>query len=198
MSNKEETTPIKDQDTKIDSQENNGTELNVEKNLENNSEDNLENNLEKKIEELNDKLLRSLAENQNLRKIHEKEREDLIKYSSSSFAREILNLADNLERAFVLFKDNPKFKSDEFKDTMLGIELIEKELVNSFDKNGIKSFESVGKKFDPNFHQALNEVESEQEDGMVINEIQKGYMLNDRLLRPALVSISKKKTNANS
>ena len=198
MNNKEETTPIKDQDTKIDNQENNGIELNVEKNLENNSEDNPENNLEKKIEELNDKLLRSLAENQNLRKIHEKEREDLIKYSSSSFAREILNLADNLERAFGLFKDNPKFKSDEFKDTMLGIELIEKELVNSFDKNGIKSFESVGKKFDPNFHQALNEVESEQEDGMVINEIQKGYMLNDRLLRPALVSISKKKTNANS
>jgi molecular chaperone GrpE len=198
MNNKEETTPIKDQDTKIDSQENNGTELNVEKNLENNSEDNLENNLEKKIEELNDKLLRSLAENQNLRKIHEKEREDLIKYSSSSFAREILNLADNLERAFGLFKDNPKFKSDEFKDTMLGIELIEKELVNSFDKNGIKSFESVGKKFDPNFHQALNEVESEQEDGTVINEIQKGYMLNDRLLRPALVSISKKKTITNS
>lgn len=198
MNNKEETFPIKDQDTKKDTQENNGTELNVEKNLENNSEDNLENNLEKKIEELNDKLLRSLAENQNLRKIHEKEREDLIKYSSSSFAREILNLADNLERAFGLFKDNPKFKLDEFKDTMLGIELIEKELINSFDKNGIKSFESVGKKFDPNFHQALNEVESEQEDGMVINEIQKGYMLNDRLLRPALVSISKKKTNTNS
>jgi len=198
MNNKEETAPIKDQDTKIDSQENNGIELNVEKNLENNSEDNPENNLEKKIEELNDKLLRSLAENQNLRKIHEKEREDIIKYSSSSFAREILNLADNLERAFGLFKDNPKFKSDEFKDTMLGIELIEKELVNSFDKNGIKSFESVGKKFDPNFHQALNEVESEQEDGIVINEIQKGYMLNDRLLRPALVSISKKKAATNS
>ena len=198
MNNKEETTPIKDQETKIDTPENNGTEPNVENNLENNIEENLENNLEKKIEELNDKLLRSLAENQNLRKIHEKEREDLIKYSSSSFAREILNFADNLERAFVLFKDDPKFKSDEFKDTMLGIELIEKELISSFDKNGIKSFESVGKKFDPNFHQALNEVESEQEDGMVINEIQKGYMLNDRLLRPALVSISKKKTNTNS
>jgi molecular chaperone GrpE len=198
MNNKEETTPIKDQETKIDTPENNGTEPNVENNLENNIEENLENNLEKKIEELNDKLLRSLAENQNLRKIHEKEREDLIKYSSSSFAREILNLADNLERAFVLFKDDPKFKSDEFKDTMLGIELIEKELISSFDKNGIKSFESVGKKFDPNFHQALNEVESEQEDGMVINEIQKGYMLNDRLLRPALVSISKKKANTNS
>jgi molecular chaperone GrpE len=185
MNNNEETAANKDQEQKIETPENNVAEPNVE------------NNLEKKIEELNDKLLRSLAENQNLRKIHEKEREDLIKYSSSSFAREILNLADNLERAFGLFKDNPKFKSDEFKDTMLGIELIEKELINSFDKNGIKSFESIGKKFDPNFHQALNEVESDQEDGIVINEIQKGYMLNDRLLRPALVSISKKKTNSN-
>ena len=157
----------------------------------------VENNVEKQIEELNDKLLRSLAENQNLRKIHEKEKEDLIKYSSSSFAREILNLADNLERAFGLFKDSPKFKSEEFKDIILGIELIEKELINSFDKNGIKSFESIGKKFDPNFHQALNEVESEEETGTVINEIQKGYMLNDRLLRPALVSISKKKSDLN-
>jgi molecular chaperone GrpE len=185
MNNNEETNSNKDQEQKIDTPENNG------------AEPNLEINLEKKIEELNDKLLRSLAENQNLRKIHEKEREDLIKYSSSSFAREILNLADNLERAFGLFKDNPKFKSDEFKDIMTGIELIEKELINSFDKNGIKSFESMDKKFDPNFHQALNEVESEKEDGMVINEIQKGYMLNDRLLRPALVSISKKKNNTN-
>ena len=104
MNNNEETTSNKDQEQKIDNVENNG------------AEPNLENNLEKKIEELNDKLLRSLAENQNLRKIHEKEREDLIKYSSSSFAREILNLADNLERAFGLFKDNPKFKTDEFKN----------------------------------------------------------------------------------
>ena len=178
MNNNNETAPNDNQEEKI-----NNTEV----------ETVAENNVEKQIEELNDKLLRSLAENQNLRKIHEKEKEDLIKYSSSSFAREILNLADNLERAFGLFKDSPKFKSEEFKDIILGIELIEKELINSFDKNGIKSFESIGKKFDPNFHQALNEVESEEETGTVINEIQKGYMLNDRLLRPALVSISKKK-----
>ena len=182
MNNNNETAPKDNQEEKVN---------NVET-----AENSAENNIEKQIEELNDKLLRSLAENQNLRKIHEKERDDLIKYSSSSFAREILNLADNLERAFGLFKEDPKFKSEEFKDIMLGIELIEKELVNSFDKNGIKSFESVGKKFDPNFHQALNEVESEQENGIVINEIQKGYMLNDRLLRPALVSISKKKPNS--
>jgi molecular chaperone GrpE len=182
MNNNNETPPNDNQEEKINNAE---------------VETVAENNVEKQIEELNDKLLRSLAENQNLRKIHEKEKEDLIKYSSSSFAREILNLADNLERAFGLFKDNPKFKSEEFKDIVLGIELIEKELINSFDKNGIKSFESVGKKFDPNFHQALNEVESEEESGTVINEIQKGYMLNDRLLRPALVSISKKKADLN-
>jgi molecular chaperone GrpE len=182
MNNNNETAPSDNQEEKV-----NNTEAATV----------AENNIEKQIEELNDKLLRSLAENQNLRKIHEKEREDLIKYSSSSFAREILNLADNLERAFGLFKDNPKFKSDEFKDIMIGIELIEKELVNSFDKNGIKSFESIGKKFDPNFHQALNEVDSEEESGTVINEVQKGYMLNDRLLRPALVSISKKKADIN-
>jgi len=180
MNNNNETPPNDNQEEKINNAE---------------VETVAENNVEKQIEELNDKLLRSLAENQNLRKIHEKEKEDLIKYSSSSFAREILNLADNLERAFGLFKDNPKFKSEEFKDIVLGIELIEKELINSFDKNGIKSFESIGKKFDPNFHQALNEVESEEETGTVINEIQKGYMLNDRLLRPALVSISKKKND---
>ena len=182
MNNNNETAPNDNQEEKINNAE---------------VETVAENNVEKQIEELNDKLLRSLAENQNLRKIHEKEKEDLIKYSSSSFAREILNLADNLERAFGLFKESPKFKSDEFKDIMLGIELIEKELINSFDKNGIKSFESIGKKFDPNFHQALNEVESEEETGTVINEIQKGYMLNDRLLRPALVSISKKKSDLN-
>jgi molecular chaperone GrpE len=98
MNNNEETIPNKDQEQKIDNVENNGVEPN------------LENNLEKKIEELNDKLLRSLAENQNLRKIHEKEREDLIKYSSSSFAREILNLADNLERALSLSQMNLKIQ----------------------------------------------------------------------------------------
>jgi len=152
--------------------------------------------LEEKVEELKDKLLRSLAENQNLRKIHDKEKEDLIKYSSSNFAREVLNIADNLERAFDLLKNNPEFDSDKFKDVKIGIELIEKELINSFERNGIKSIETVGKKFDPNYHQALNEVESDKEDGTIINEIQKGYTLYDRLLRPAMVYISKKKKDS--
>jgi len=166
------------------------------KELNNNLEKDLIKDLEEKVEELNDKLLRSLAESQNLRKIHDKEKEDLIKYSSSNFAREVLNIADNLERAFDLFKNNPEFNNDKFKDVKVGIELIEKELINSFERNGIKSMESVGKKFDPNYHQALNEVESDKEEGTIVNEIQKGYMLYDRLLRPAMVSISKKKRDS--
>jgi len=166
------------------------------KDFNNSPENDLIKILEGKVEELNDKLLRSLAENQNLRKIHDKEKEDLIKYSSSSFAREVLNIVDNLERAFNLFKDNPEFNNDKFKDVKVGVELIEKELTNSFERNGIKLIESVGKKFDPNYHQALNEVESDKESGIIVNEIQKGYMLYDRLLRPAMVSISKKKNDS--
>jgi len=166
------------------------------KEINNNSEKDPIIYLEGKVEELNDKLLRSLAESQNLRKIHDKEKEDLIKYSSSNFAREVLNIADNLERAFDLLKNNPEFNNDKFKDVKIGIELIEKELFNSFERNGIKSIDSVGKKFDPNFHQALNEVESDKEEGTIVNEIQKGYMLYDRLLRPAMVSISKKKKDS--
>jgi len=164
--------------------------------LNNNSEKDPIKDLEEKVEELNDKLLRSLAENQNLRKIHDKEKEDLIKYSSSNFAREVLNIADNLERAFDLLKNNPEFNTDKFKDVKIGIELIEKELINSFERNGIKSIDSVGKKFDPNYHQALNEVESDKEEGIIVYEIQKGYVLYDRLLRPAMVSISKKKKDS--
>jgi len=166
------------------------------KEINNNPEKDPIKDLEEKVEELNDKLLRSLAESQNLRKIHDKEKEDLIKYSSSNFAREVLNIADNLERAFYLLKNNTEFNNDKFKDVKVGIELIEKELINSFERNGIKSLESVGKKFDPNYHQALNEVESDKEEGIIVNEIQKGYMLYDRLLRPAMVSISKKKKDS--
>ena len=158
MNNNEETTSNKDQEQKIDNVENNA------------AEPNLENNLEKKIEELNDKLLRSLAENQNLRKIHEKEREDLIKYSSSSFAREILNLADNLERAFGLFKDNPKFKTDEFKDTMLGIGLIEKELIT--DKNKIEEYFNI-----------LEAIDLSKENIDLINFKKALYLINNDKLK---------------
>jgi len=193
---KNENLENKSEDLKENINETSKTSDEEVKELNNNSEKDPIKDLEEKVEELNDKLLRSLAESQNLRKIHDKEKEDLIKYSSSNFAREVLNIADNLERAFDLLKNNPEFNNDKFKDVKIGIELIEKELINSFERNGIKSIETVGKKFDPNYHQALNEVESNEEDGTIVNEIQKGYMLYDRLLRPAMVSLSKKKKDS--
>ena len=147
--------------------------------------------LEKTISELNDKILRLLAENQNLRKNHEKEKEDILKYGSFNFASGILSLTDNLDRAFSIFKNNQKFKDKEFVDIKNGIELIEKELLITLEKNSITYVDCLNKKFDPNFHQALSEVESEKEHGTVVEEIQKGYLLHDRLLRPSLVNIAK-------
>jgi len=147
--------------------------------------------LEKTISELNDKILRLLAENQNLRKNHEKEKEDILKYGSFNFASGILSLTDNLDRAFSIFKNNEKFKDKEFVDIKNGIELIEKELLVTLEKNNITYVDCLNKKFDPNFHQALSEVESEKEHGTVAEEIQKGYLLHDRLLRPSLVNIAK-------
>ena len=147
--------------------------------------------LEKTISELNDKILRLLAENQNLRKNHEKEKEDILKYGSFNFASGILSLTDNLDRAFSIFKNNEKFKDKEFVDIKNGIELIEKELLITLEKNNITYVDCLNKKFDPNFHQALSEIESEKEHGTVVEEIQKGYLLHDRLLRPSLVNIAK-------
>ena len=147
--------------------------------------------LEKTISELNDKILRLLAENQNLRKNHEKEKEDILKYGSFNFASGILSLTDNLDRAFSIFKNNEKFKDKEFIDIKNGIELIEKELLITLEKNSITYVDCLNKKFDPNFHQALSEIESEKEYGTVVEEIQKGYLLHDRLLRPSLVNIAK-------
>jgi molecular chaperone GrpE len=147
--------------------------------------------LEKTISELNDKILRLLAENQNLRKNHEKEKEDILKYGSFNFASGILSLTDNLDRAFSIFKNNEKFKDKEFIDIKNGIELIEKELLITLEKNSITYVDCLNKKFDPNFHQALSEIESEKGHGTVVEEIQKGYLLHDRLLRPSLVNIAK-------
>ena len=147
--------------------------------------------LEKTISELNDKILRLLAENQNLRKNNEKEKEDILKYGSFNFASGILSLTDNLDRAFSIFKNNEKFEDKEFVDIKNGIELIEKELLVTLEKNNITYVDCLNKKFDPNFHQALSEIESEKEHGTVVEEIQKGYLLHDRLLRPSLVNIAK-------
>ena len=155
------------------------------------TKEDLTDSLEKKIAELNDKVLRLLAENQNVRKNQEKEKEDILKYGSFNFASQILNLTDNLDRAFSIFKNNEKFKDKEFLEITDGIELIEKELLSTLEKNNITYIDCLDKKFDPNFHQALSEINSEKEPGTVVEEVQKGYMLHDRLLRPSLVNVAK-------
>ena len=179
-------------------EENNTVETNSTQEEESNLEEsdgetkeNLADSQEKKIAELNDKVLRLLAENQNVRKNQEKEKEDILKYGSFNFASQILNLTDNLDRAFSIFKNNEKFKDKEFLEITNGIELIEKELLSTLEKNSITYIDCLNKKFDPNFHQALSEIDSEKEPGTVVEEVQKGYMLHDRLLRPSLVNVAK-------
>ena len=156
------------------------------------AKENLEDNIEDKLNDLNDKYLRLLAENQNLRKNHEQEKEDILKYGSFSFAQQILGLTDNLDRAFQIFKNDEKFKTDEFKNILSGIEMIEKELQSTLEKNSIKYIDCLDKPFDPNLHQAIGEKESVKSPGTVVEEMQKGYQMHDRLLRPSMVYVSKK------
>ena len=156
------------------------------------AKENLEDNIEVKLNDLNDKYLRLLAENQNLRKNHEQEKEDILKYGSFSFAQQILGLTDNLDRAFQIFKNDEKFKTDEFKNILSGIEMIEKELQSTLEKNSIKYIDCLDKPFDPNLHQSIGEKESDKSPGTVVEEMQKGYQMHDRLLRPSMVYVSKK------
>lgn len=156
------------------------------------AKENLGDNIEDKLNDLNDKYLRLLAENQNLRKNHEQEKEDILKYGSFSFAQQILGLTDNLDRAFQIFKNDEKFKTDEFKNILSGIEMIEKELQSTLEKNSIRYIDCLDKPFDPNLHQAIGEKESDKSPGTVVEEIQKGYQMHDRLLRPSMVYVSKK------
>ncbi len=151
-----------------------------------------DNSLNVQLKELNEKYLRLLAENQNLRKNHDQEKEDILKYGSFTFAQQILSLTDNLDRAFQIFKDDEKFKKDEFKNILNGIEMIEKELLGTLEKNSIKYIDCINKPFDPNLHQAIGEKESEKEPGIIIEEMQKGYLMHERLLRPSMVYVSKK------
>lgn len=187
---KENLEPLQEEDNIVETNSTSEEETNLEENVGETKED-LADSQEKKIAELNDKVLRLLAENQNIRKNQEKEKEDILKYGSFNFASQILNLTDNLDRAFSIFKNNEKFKDKEFLEITNGIELIEKELLNTLEKNSITYIDCLNKKFDPNFHQALSEIDSEKESGTVVEEVQKGYMLHDRLLRPSLVNVAK-------
>ena len=152
---------------------------------------------EEKILELEDKLARTFAEMENQRRRFEKEREDAFNYGGFTFAKETLNLIDNLERSKQLLKNDEALKnSDALKKTLEHFDIINKDMVSILSKNGITPIDSIGKKLDPNLHQAMMEIEDDQkEPGIIVQEIQKGFMMKDRLLRPSLVGVSKKTTD---
>ena len=162
-----------------------------------NKEENKELTLEEKLKETEEKLLRSLAEIENQRRRFEKEIKDAFEFGSFNFAKESLAILDNLNRAKNAIKNDEKLKNNKDLDKFLeNITIIEKDLVSIFEKNRIKKIEVHAKKFDPNFHQAMSEIEDDNKvPGTILQEIQAGYMLGDRLLRPALVSVSKKKAS---
>ena len=149
---------------------------------------------EEKIKELEDKLARTLAEMENQRRRFEKEREDAFSYGGFAFAKETLNLIDNFERSKKILENDEILKDTEaLKKTLEHFEIINKDMVSILSKNGITPIDSIGKKLDPNLHQAMMEIDDDQkEPGTIVQEIQKGFMMKDRLLRPSLVGVSKK------
>ena len=150
---------------------------------------------EEKIKELEDKLARTFAEMENQRRRFEKEKDDAFDYGGFTFAKEALNLIDNLERSKLILESDDALKETEaLKKTLEHLEIINKDLISIFTKNNIKPIDCLNKKLDPNLHQAMMEIEDdEKEPGTIIQEVQKGFMIKERLLRPSLVGVSKKK-----
>ena len=150
---------------------------------------------EEKLKDVEEKLLRTLAELENQRKRFDKEIKDAIDFGGFSFAKENLVILDNLQRAYISIKEDPVLKVNKDIDKFLNnIEIIEKDLISIFKKNRIEKIDTKNKKFDPNFHQAMTEMEDEKvEPGTIVQEMLPGYMFGDRLLRPSLVAVSKKK-----
>ena len=151
---------------------------------------------EERIKELEDKISRTFAEMENQRRRFEKEKVDAFEYGGYSFAKEALNLIDNLERSKLVLESDDKLKETEaLKKTLEHLDIIKKDLISIFEKNNIKPIDSLNQKLDPNFHQAMIEIEDDtKEPGTIIQEIQKGFTIKDRLLRPSLVGVSKKMT----
>ena len=149
---------------------------------------------EEKIAELEDKVARTFAEMENQRRRFEKEKEEAFEYGGYSFAKEALNLIDNLERSKQVLETDENLKdTDALKKSLEHLDIIKKDTISIFEKNNIKQIESLNKKLDPNFHQAMMEIEDDtKEPGTIIQEIQKGFTIKDRLLRPSLVGVSKK------
>jgi molecular chaperone GrpE len=149
---------------------------------------------EEKLKTTQEKLLRTMAEMENQRRRHEKEKNEAFEYGGFNLAAESLTLIDNIDRAVVSFKNDESLKNNKDLNKIIdSIEIVKKDLISIFKKNGIEPIECLNKKFDPNFHQAMLEVEQNTEEpGTVVQEIQKGYMMKSRLLRPSLVGIAKK------
>jgi len=152
---------------------------------------------EEKILELEDKVTRTFAEMENQRRRFEKEKEEAYEYGGFAFAKAALSLIDNLERSKqILLNDETLKNSEALKKILEHLDIINKDLISIFSKNDIKQIESLNKKLDPNFHQAMMEIDNDQkEPGTIIQEIQKGFTIKDRLLRPALVAVAKKTKN---
>ena len=153
-----------------------------------------EKTIEEKLQEAEEKQLRSLAEIENQRRRFEKEIRDAFEFGSFNFAKESLAILDNLQRAKLAIKNDESLKDNKDLNKFIeNLTIIEKDLLSIFEKNNIKKIETVNKKFDPNFHQAMSEIHDEKvETGTILQEIQAGYLLGERLLRPSLVGISKK------
>ena len=152
---------------------------------------------EETIKELGDKLARAFAEMENQRRRFEKEKEDAFEYGGTLFAKEALNLIDNLQRSKLVLENDEKLKdSDALKKILEHLDILNKDLISIFSKNNIQSIDCLNKKLDPNLHQAMMEIEDDQkEPGTIVQEIQKGFTIKDRLLRPSLVAVSKKTEN---
>jgi len=150
---------------------------------------------EEKLKTTQDKLLRTMAEMENQRRRFEKEKQEAFEFGGFNFAAQSLLLIDNIDRAIVSFKNDENLKNNKDLNKIIdGIEIVKKDLVSIFKKNGIEAIECINKKFDPNFHQAMLELEDNtKEAGTVVQEIQKGYMMKNRLLRPSLVGVTKKR-----
>ena len=149
---------------------------------------------EDKIAELEEKIIRQYAEMENQRRRYEKEKDDAFEYGGFSLAKETLNLIDNLERSKTTLENDESIKKSEAYQKIIGhLDIIYKDMISILKKNNILPIESIGKKLDPNLHQAMMEIEDEnKESGIILQEIQKGFMMKDRLLRPSLVGVSKK------
>ena len=166
-----------------------------DKNLESEKKEEKKLTPEEELEALKDKLARTFAEMENQRRRFEKEKEDAYEYGGYSFAKEALNLLDNLERSKAVLENDEKLKdTDALKKIIEHLDIINSDMLSIFKKNNIEPVKSINEKLDPNLHQAMMEIEDDtKEPGTIVQEIQKGFMMKDRLLRPSLVGVSKKK-----